>query len=75
MTEFHRLDAQDMNEKTTLGVRMVFRLFARPINRLASTVLYRAYERGIITGAQLHTLAAQFDPTQTGVVGRIRGRR
>lgn len=33
-------------------------------NGRISALLCRAYQRGTITSAQLHTLAAMFDPTQ-----------
>jgi hypothetical protein len=34
-------------------------------------ILCRAYSDGVISSAQLHTLAREFDPTQAGIVGSL----
>lgn len=53
-----------------------FCLTARKWNALISSELCRAYERGLINSRQMHALAAEFDPTQGGRVGRlVRGER
>lgn len=51
--------------------RLVCRLTRRPWNTVASTILCRAKEQGIITSQQLHLLAKEFDPTQAGIVSRL----
>ena len=75
MNNFHPLDAKDMAQLRHIDrpwlTRLVVKLFARRFNRIASSVLCRAYERGVINSHQMHALAAQFDPTQRGVVGLL----
>lgn len=75
MTEFDRLDAKDMAQLRNVPqrwlTRLLFKVFASRINRVASMILCRAYERNIIGSHQLHVLAAQFDPTQRGCVGLL----
>jgi hypothetical protein len=52
--------------------RLVARLTRRrPWNTIASTILCRAHEQGIITSQQLHLLTREFDPTQQGTVSRL----
>lgn len=50
--------------------RVIFKLTARRWNRLISMILCRHYERGTINSAQLHTLTAEFDPTQKAAAER-----
>lgn len=65
------LDIAQMVNTTPLLTRLLFRLHGRRFNRVASRVVLRAYERGVINSAQMHLLCSQFDPTQNGVVGRM----
>jgi len=51
--------------------RMVCRATCRAWNTVASTILCRAYEQGIINSEQMHLLAKEFDPTQRGTVSRL----
>lgn len=51
--------------------RLLCRLTRRAWNTVASTILCRAKEQGIITSGQLHVLAREFDPTQQGTVSRL----
>lgn len=48
----------------TLSQRLLFWLFARPINRVVSRLLGAAYCRGMIDSRGMHWLCAFFDPTQ-----------
>ena len=43
---------------------LILKLTHRIWNRRISAILCRAYSDGTINSAQLHTLAAKFDPTQ-----------
>lgn len=58
--------------KFSITDRIIFKLTARRWNRLISIVLCRQNERGQITSAQLHTLTAEFDPTQQAAHRRIK---
>lgn len=51
--------------------RFVVKLTARRWNRLIASTLCQFHEAGCISSNQLHALAHEFDPTQTGRVGRI----
>ncbi len=51
--------------------RLICRLTRRPWNTVASTILCRAKEQGIINSEQLHLLAKEFDPTQAGTASRL----
>lgn len=51
--------------------RLILRFTRRRWNRVAATVLCRAYEMGTINSQQLHIIAREFDPTQAGTVGRL----
>lgn len=54
--------------------RIIYRLTARRWNHLISRVLCAHYECNRLTSAQLHRLAAEFDPTQKRLamqVGRL----
>lgn len=73
--DFDKFDAPQMFQTTPGWTQFVFWLFGRRINALVARVLCRAHERGLINSYQLHTLLAQFDPTQRGIVGMINGRR
>jgi hypothetical protein len=68
------IDAAQMASTTPAVTRWIVRLFARRFNHVASRVFSRAWERGVITSEQMHYLCAQFDPTQSGVVGMLRAR-
>lgn len=71
MDKLDKLDVAQMVQTTPLLTRLVVRLFARRFNRVASRIILRAYERGVINSQQMHVLCAQFDPTQAGVVGSL----
>lgn len=72
---FHPLDATDIPAKMPRVTRIVLRLFGRRLNRdVFAPLLGRAHERQEISSRQLHVLAAQFDPTQGGVMGIATGR-
>ena len=52
--------------------RLFYRWTLRRWNRLISHALSMAYERRIINSAQMHALAAEFDPTQElNIVNRM----
>lgn len=53
----------DENYRNECGLleRLVLRLFRRTINRVAKTVLSRAYERGQIDSHTLHEMAGSCD--------------
>jgi hypothetical protein len=51
--------------------RLILKVTARRWNRLISAVLCRAYSHGVINSTQLHVLAHEFDPTQSGIVGNL----
>jgi len=51
--------------------RVLLRVVRRQVNRVASRIVLRAYERGVINSHQMHHLCAQFDPTQNGVMGKL----
>jgi hypothetical protein len=57
--------------RLTLWQRFMCRLTRRPWNIIASTVLCRAKEQGVIDSQQLHILAKEFDPTQKGTVSQL----
>ena len=59
--------------KFSLLDRIIFRLTARRWNRLINLTLMRHYEKRTIDSAQMHTLAAEFDPTQDAAHKRIIG--
>ncbi|HEX4347584.1 MAG TPA: hypothetical protein VHZ73_08430 [Vicinamibacterales bacterium] len=65
------LDIRDIATRTPWFTRIVVRIFGRRINAVASRVLCRAHERGVIDAHQLHVLAKQFDRTQSGVFGLL----
>lgn len=61
-------DAPDIVRRVPRLTRWILRLMRRSINTyIANPVITRAYQRGIISSAQLHVLLTQFDPTQKGV--------
>ena len=57
--------------RLTWRQRLLCRLTRRAWNIVASTILCRAREQGIINSQQLHLLAKEFDPTQAGTVSRL----
>ena len=71
MDKLDRLDVAQQVQTTPAVTRLVVRLFRRRFNAVANRILLRAYERGVINSKQMHFLAAQFDPTQDGVVGSL----
>ena len=71
MDKMQELDVAQIVSTTPLRTRLIVRAFRRPLNRLIYRIIARAYERGHIDSSQLHLLLKQFDPTQSGVFGRI----
>ena len=51
--------------------RLFCKMSKRAWNVVASTILCRAHEQGIINSQQLHTITREFDPTQAGTVSRL----
>lgn len=51
--------------------RLFFKFTARRWNALISSTICQLYEVGTINSAQMHVIAKEFDPTQSGRVGRI----
>lgn len=70
---FHEFDASDIVDKMPMFTQILLWVFGRRLNSgLFSPVILRAHERGLINSNQMHSLLAQFDPTQhKGVVGMI----
>ncbi len=69
---FDPLDATDLVQRMPMLTRVLLKVFRRRLNRdLFSPLLCRAYERSEITSHQLHALHHHFDPTQTGVIGKV----
>ncbi len=48
--------------------KLILRVTHRLWNRQISRALCIAYENNVINSAQLHTLAAMFDPTQKHII-------
>ena len=71
MSDYDKLDCAELACRQPWTVKLLIRLFGRLINRFASSVILRAYERGVINSHQLHSILKMFDPTQDGAVGLI----
>lgn len=70
---YHDLDANDIVQRMSFWTRAVLWAFGARLNReLFYPVLGRCHERGMINSRVLHCVHHHFDPTQNGVVGRIR---
>jgi hypothetical protein len=71
MNKEQALDVAQIVQTTPRLTRVIVRAFRRPLNRLIYRIVARAYERGQINSHQMHSLLAQFDPTQQGVFGQM----
>lgn len=71
MDKLQDLDVAQIIQTTPRLTRVIVRSFRRPLNHLICRIIMRFYERGQISSHQMHTLLAQFDPTQQGVFGRM----
>jgi len=54
-----------------LVLRLFFKFTVRRWNAVIASTLLQMHQTGVINSKQLHLIAHEFDPTQSGRVGRL----